>query len=342
MKALTPFYQASSDEQIQRLADLVQTALPQWGLEGANVTPIAYRENMTFRIDAAGRGTFAFRVHQANYRTDAHIQSELDLMAYLNSVGILTPVVVPTTRGSLFTTVPSTGVPEPRQCDLFEWIEGKPLRQTGEAFSTPLPELEQSYKEVGRLAASVHNALEHWDRPTAFERPAWNCEGIFGVNGHLGDFRRLTNVTEQQQQLLLDIADRLTEVMPAFGQTPDRYGLSHGDFLAENVFVCDDGIRLLDFDDAGDCWYLFDVTTAVFDLLDSPAFEPCMAAIVSGYRELRLLPEEHLAMLPAFVLARVLSYLGWCAKKTHMPQTAWMKPLLLSAAEKHGANFLRV
>jgi hypothetical protein len=36
----------------------------------------------------------------------------------------------------------------------------------------------------------------------------------------------------------------------------------------------------------------------------------------------------------------VLSYLGWCAKKTHMPQTAWMKPLLLSAMEKHGAAFL--
>jgi Ser/Thr protein kinase RdoA (MazF antagonist) len=341
MQASTPFYQASPDEQIQRLADLARIALSQWGLEGANVTPVAYRENMTFKIDAADRGTFAFRVHQANYRADAHIQSELDLMAYLNSVGIPTPVVVPTTRGSLFTTVSSIRVPEPRQCDLFEWIEGRALRQTGEAFSTPLPELEQSYKEVGRLAASIHNALERWNRPTAFERPAWDCEGIFGVNGHLGDFRRLTDITEQQQRLLLDIADKLTEVMTAFGQTPDRYGLSHGDFLAENIFVSDDGIRLLDFDDAGDSWYLFDLTTAVFDLLDSPAFEPCMVAIVSGYGKLRPLPEEHLAMVPAFVLARVLSYLGWCAKKTHMPQTAWMKPLLLSAAEKHGANFLR-
>ncbi|MEK7248525.1 MAG: phosphotransferase [Chloroflexota bacterium] len=341
MQEPTPFYRAPPDEQIRRLADLAQAALPQWRLEGADVTPVAYRENMTFRVDAPRRGAFAFRVHQANYRTDAQIQSELDLMAYLNTAGILTPVVVPTTNGSLFTTVANAGVPEPRQCDLFEWIEGKPLRQTGEAFSTPLPELEQSYREVGRLAASIHNALERWDRPAGFERPPWDCEGLFGVNGHLGDFRRLTDVTEGQQRLLLDVAAKLAEVMTAFGQTPDRYGLSHGDFLAENIFVCDDGIRLLDFDDAGDSWYLFDLTTAVFDLLDSPAFEPCMAAIVSGYRELRPLPEEHLAMLPAFGLARVLSYLGWCAKKAHMPQTAWMRPLLLSAAEKHGANFLR-
>jgi Ser/Thr protein kinase RdoA (MazF antagonist) len=66
-----------------------------------------------------------------------------------------------------------------------------------------------------------------------------------------------------------------------------------------------------------------------------------MDAIVSGYREFRPLPEEQLQMMPAFVLARILSYLGWCAKKAHMPQSAWMKPVLLAAAEKHGPDFLR-
>jgi Ser/Thr protein kinase RdoA (MazF antagonist) len=333
------FYLASPDEQVRRLAGLVDAALPEWGLEGATVSPVAYRENMTFKV-AADAGAYALRIHQAHYRTDAHIKSELDLMEYLNTVGIRTPVVVPTLRGSLFTTVSAEGVDEPRQCDVFEWIDGRPLRQTGEAFSTPLAELTASYEEVGRLAGRIHNAGARWERPAGFERPAWDCEGIFGVNSHLGDFRRLTDVSDEQRQLLLDVAGKLSESLGEFGQAPDRYGLSHGDFLAENVFVCEDGIRLLDFDDAGDGWYLFELVTAVFDLLESPAFEPCLAAIVSGYRQERPLPEEHLVMVPAFVVARVLSYLGWCAKKTHMPQTAWMKPLLLSAMEKHGAAFL--
>lgn len=340
MTTKSGFYLAPPEDQIRRLANLVSVALPEWGLEGATVSPVAYRENMTFKIDAEV-GTFAFRVHQANYRTDAQIQSELDLMAYLNSVGIRTPVVVPTQRGSLFTTASSDDVEEPRQCDMFEWIDGRPLRQTGEAFSTPLAELTASYEVVGRLAGKIHNAAARWERPLNFERPAWDCEGIFGVNGQLGDFRRLRDVSEQQQHLLLDVAEKLTELMGSFGQTSDRYGLSHGDFLAENIFVCDDGIRLLDFDDAGEGWYLFEIVTAVFDLLETPAFEPCLAAIVSGYRQERELPDEHLAMVPAFVVARVLSYLGWCAKKTHMPQTAWMKPVLLAAIEKHGPAFLQ-
>lgn len=337
---MSDFYQSAPDEQVRRLAELAEAALLQWGIRGATVSQVAYRENMTFKVEAPARGTFAFRVHQANYRSDAEIQSELDLMAHLNSKGIRTPVVVPTESGAMYATVETPEVGEPRQCDMFVWIEGKALRETGEALSMPVADLEASYREVGAIAGRIHNALADWQRPHGFTRPAWDCEGIFGVRSQLGDFRKLTDITDAQRKLLLDISEKLTAVFTAFGQAPDRFGLSHGDFLAENIFVCDDGIRLLDFDDAGEGWYLFELATAVFDLLETPAFDPCVAAIVAGYRTERDLPEEHLALLPAFFVARILSYLGWCAKKTHMPQTAWMKPVLLFAAEKHGGAFL--
>jgi Ser/Thr protein kinase RdoA (MazF antagonist) len=85
---------------------------------------------------------------------------------------------------------------------------------------------------------------------------------------------------------------------------------------------------------------MFDLATAVFDLAVTPALDRCLAATVSGYREYRDLPEEHLAMFPVFFLARLLSYLGWCAKKPHMPQTAVIKPLLLTAAEQQAPAFL--
>ena len=340
MTADARFYEQTGEEQTRRLAELGKVALAEWGLGGADLSPVAYRENMTFKVDGGKRGAFALRIHQANYRTDAQIKSELDMMSYLNGEGIRTPTVVPTNGGALFVTAGHGEVDEPRQCDLFEWIDGKPLRETGAAFSTPLAELTESYVEVGRIAASIHNALERWERPTGFARPAWDCEGMFGVTAHLGDFRRLMDISDDQRRLLLDISEKVARVLNALGQSPDRFGLSHGDFLAENIFVCDDGIRLLDFDDSGESWYLLDIVTAVFDLLESPAFEPCLAAMIGGYRESRALPEEHLATLPAFYLGRILSYLGWCAKKTHMPQTAWMKPVLLAAAEKQGAAFL--
>lgn len=333
------FYTTSPDEQVRRLSELATAALREWGIEGAAISPVAYRENMTFKVEAGGNA-YAFRVHQAHYRTDGQIQSELDLMSYLNGEGIRTPRVVRTGSGRLFTTAETDAVGEPRQCDMFEWIEGRPLRETGQPLDVPVEELTAHFEQVGSIAASIHNATERWQRPAGFNRPAWDAEGIFGVTAHLGDFRRLQDVTDEQRRLLEELAAKVEAALEGFGKTPDRYGLSHGDFLAENVFICEDGLRLLDFDDSGDAWHLFDLCTAVFDLLETPAYEPCLEAAVKGYRSLRELPAEHLDMLPAFVVARILSYLGWCAKKTHMPQTAWMKPVLLYAAEKHGKAFL--
>lgn len=333
------FYDATPDEQVRRLARLAEVALPQWGLAGAEITQVAYRENMTFRIDAGDRGVFALRIHTSDYRSDAQLQSELDLMTYLNSEGVRTPSVVPTESGALFTTVSADGVGEPRQCDLFQWIDGKPLRMTSQPIGEIAP-LAEAYAEVGRIAARIYNATEKWQRPPGFDRPAWDAAGIFGENANLGDFRRLESATDAQMRLMLDVSDRLSSVLADFGQSPDRYGLSHGDFLAENIFVCDDGIRLLDFDDAGDSWHLFDVATALFDLLGTPAYDPCFAAIVSGYREHRALPDEHLSLLPAFFLARLLSYIGWCANKPHMPQTAVIAPLLLAAVEQQAPALL--
>lgn len=340
MTTETDFYQAPPDEQVRRLAALAAIALPQWGLEGADVTQVAYRENMTFRVDAGTRGVFALRIHQGNYRTDAQIQSELDLMTYLDSEGISTPRVVPTQSGALFTTVSADGITEPRQCDLFEWIDGKPLRITGQPIGDVEP-LAEAYRDVGRLGARIYNATEKWQMPLGFDRPAWDEAGMYGTPGNIGDFRNLEGTSDDQMRLLLDVSDKLDGILREFGKASDRYGLSQGDFLGENIFVCDDGIRILDFDDAGDSWCLFDIATALFDFLGTPAFDPCLAAFVGGYREHRDLPDEHLTMLPAFVLGRLLSYLGWCAKKPHMVQTTVIKPLLLAAVEQHAPAFLR-
>ena len=79
--------------------------------------------------DAAERGRFALRIHQAGYRSDAEIESELAFMEALRERGVPTTEVVPARGGKAFVVVQSPDVPEPRQCDLFEWIDGRLLRR---------------------------------------------------------------------------------------------------------------------------------------------------------------------------------------------------------------------
>jgi Ser/Thr protein kinase RdoA (MazF antagonist) len=334
------FYGLPQEEQVRRLGSLAGAVLPRWSLTGAEVRPLAYRENMTFEVDAGAGGRYALRVHQAGYRTDAQIQSELDYMEYLNGQGVPTPQVVRASDGSSFVVAEHSDIAEPRQCDLFEWIDGKPLRNSGEPPDMAVGEAAKLYARVGRQAAALYSATEAWTRPDGFVRPVWDAEGIFGVSANLGDFRKSVQLSDAQRTFLGELAARLTADLDAFGKTSDRWGLSQGDFLSENVMVTSDGLRLVDFDDAGEGWYLFDIATALFDLSGSDYFEPCLEGYVAGFRELRELPEHHLKMLPAFILARVMSYLGHAVTRSHLEQSEWLQPVFTAMLEEHGTAYL--
>ena len=46
--------------------------------------------------------------------------------------------------------------------------------------------------------------------------------------------------------------------------TCDRYGLIHCDFLPENLLKDGKTLRIIDFDDCGYDWHLFDIATSMF------------------------------------------------------------------------------
>jgi Ser/Thr protein kinase RdoA (MazF antagonist) len=110
--------------------------------------------------------------------------------------------------------------------------------------------------------------------------------------------------------------------------------------LPENIMLCADGIRLIDFDDTGESWVLFEMATALIDLAGSDYFDPSLGALISGFRELRALPDEHLAMLPAFMIARILSYLAHTVSRSHLEQAEAGQQMMLSMLADHGPAFL--
>lgn len=338
------FYGEPEEQQIRKLQELAHSALAHWALSGAELHPIAYRENMTFSVDAGSKGRFALRIHQAGYRTDAEVQSELDFMDHLREAGILTPQVVKAGDGASFIVGQADGVPEARQCDLFEWIDGSPIRKCGEPFDSLSPsKARDAYVEIGKLSASVFNVSEKWERPKGFDRPKWDASGIFGVEGHLGDFRQLRGASPERLKGLEEIAARVSEELANFGQAPDRYGLSQADLMPENILVCGDGLRLIDFDDAGDGWALFDVITSVWDLklMGSEYYAVCLDGFVAGFRELRALPEEHLALLPTFYFARLLSYLAHTVSRSHLEASGELQQIILGVLETQGRDYVR-
>jgi Ser/Thr protein kinase RdoA (MazF antagonist) len=133
-------------------------------------------------------------------------------------------------------------------------------------------------------------------------------------------------------------ADRVRERLAAFGRAPDRFGLTHGDLMPDNVLVADGVPYVIDFDDGGYGWHLYDLATLLADKVVDPAFADVRDAWVEGYRTVAPLPDEHLDALDALVMARLLLGLGWMHTRRETPMardfTAIVVHLACRQAEK--------
>ncbi len=334
---MTNFYDASPAEQAERLTRLARAALQEWELGGeARVDLVKHRENAVFRV-RAGDESYALRVHRAGYHSDAHLESELQWIAAISSDELRTPQVVLTKAGASFAHVSAPEVPETRQVDLLEWFEGEPVGTVEGGVES----VEDTFFQVGQLMATAHNHSAAWQRPPGFVRHAWDEDGIFGDDPVWGRFFDLEALTDEQRDRLREVTARARQDLAALGKGGDRYGLIHADFLPENLLRGDDGsICLIDFDDAGFGWHLFDVATTLFFQLGEPTFEASMQSLVAGYRTRRDLPDELLESLPLFFLLRGLTYLGWAHTRRETETARELTPMVVAAVDEMAREYL--
>ena len=257
------------------------------------------------------------------------LRAELQWMRALDEAGVHTPPVIPTLDGELFVTQTTDAVPAGRQCDLIGWVDGEPLGSIEGEEEPDAEVLVDSFRTVGKLMARLHNQAESWTPPEGFTRHAWDIDGIVGLDPFWGRYWELEALTPSQVDLVQAAAEIVRHKLTDFGQSADRYGMIHADFLPENLLANGESIKLIDFDDAGFGWHLFDVATSVFFFMGEDVFDPVLEALIEGYREERELSDEHLAMLPTFLMARGLTYLGWLHTRRETETAQELTPIVV-------------
>ncbi|HEX7374987.1 MAG TPA: phosphotransferase [Steroidobacteraceae bacterium] len=331
----------SQDARVDRLQRLARTASAHWGLDAAPLTLLKYRENAVFKLTHPVTGErFVLRVHRPHYRSDAELRSELQWTAALIEAGIEAPSVVPTSDGQLFVTVGHDSVPEPLQCDLLRWIEGSIIGDIEGGHVATAEEVRTSHYLAGRLAARIHDHGEKWRRPPGFTRLHMDFDGLIGARAYLGPYGACQLLTPDQVAMLDQAREGIRGALAAFGQSPDRYGLTHGDFLPENLLREGDTVRIIDFDDCGFGWHVMDIATSMLFLLGEPLYDDAFTGFVGGYRSIRALPDEHLAMLPVFLLARAMTYVGWCGSRPEATIAQEKGPIIVGATLALAEGFL--
>lgn len=337
---MTNFYQLSPERQAERLKVLALKAVRHWD-QTANVTLqlVKHRENAVFRVTHNESGKrYALRIHRAGYHSDAALNSELQWMNALKESGILAPAVIPGVDGKLYQLVSADGVPEERQCDLLEWLDGKSIG-TIEG-DIEVDRVYENYRAIGRLAARLHNHAADWEIPQGFTRHAWDEDGLLGEEPLWGRFWELSALNEDQRRLIVEAREKAFGALEDIGKSKDVYGLLHADFVPENLLYCEDEIGLIDFDDSGFGWHLFDIATTLFFHLGESHYEDAYTGLIEGYRSVRDLPDSHLEKLPLFFLLRGFTYLGWAHTRSETETAKEFAPVWAELVSEMSAEFL--
>jgi Ser/Thr protein kinase RdoA (MazF antagonist) len=162
----------------------------------------------------------------------------------------------------------------------------------------------------------MHEHALRWRRPPGFVRFAWDYDGAFGTVARWGRWRQGIGVGPAERAVLGRLDAALYRRLAEFGTGPDRYGLIHADLRLSNLLVAHDGraahsTAVIDFDDSGFGWYLYDLGAALSFIEADPRVPELVEAWLRGYRSVRPLAAGEAAEIPTFIMMRRLLLVAW-------------------------------
>jgi Ser/Thr protein kinase RdoA (MazF antagonist) len=280
-----------------------QAALLPFGFSPrARLSLLGLSENATYRIDDPGDGrTAVLRVHRTGYHPAGAVASELAwLQALRRDEGLLTPAVYTSADGREVVEV--TIGPVTRQTVLFEFLPGT---------EPPEEHLAEKFELLGEICGRMHRHSRGWARPPGFVRFAWDFDSCVGPAGRWGRWQDGIGVGRSELATLGRAAALMRDRLRRFGTGPDRFGLIHADMRLTNLLVSGPDIQVIDFDDCGFGWFLFDLGASLSFFEHDPRVPALCDAWQRGYRRILPLSPEDVAEIPTFILLRRLQLVAW-------------------------------
>jgi Ser/Thr protein kinase RdoA (MazF antagonist) len=274
----------------------------------ASVELLNVSENATFLVTDPDAGPSVLRVHRLGYHTEQEIASELAWMDALRAeAGVRTPRVLPAAGGRRVVTVAEPRGAAERYCVRFEFLPGT---EPGAAAEDPAL-ASTHFAELGEVTARMHRHAREWSRPAWFTRFHWDYPAAFGRQARWGRWQDGIGVGPSEGEILTRLDDVLRARLRAFGTGPDRYGLVHADTRLANLLVHDGSVSVIDFDDSGFSWYLYDLGTAVSFFEHEPVVPALVDSWLEGYRRAGRLSARDQAEIWTFIMFRRLLLVAW-------------------------------
>jgi len=296
--------------------EAVGQAAGAWQISPVDVGLASHGENLVYKITDSTGCSYALRLHRPGYHNYAELQSEQHWTLALNDAGLHVPVGVPLSADNYYTSfkLPNNEV---RQVGLVNWLSGRPLWDIlDEAGNDPSQheKIAQHYLSLGKLTAQMHEQASRWTPPSDFVRHHLDADGFMGDSPFWGSFWNLPELTDAEKTLFKATKIKAHKELSTLPKATDNYSIIHADLHAGNLLVDelpDLSYTIIDFDDCGFGWHMYDMAVTLFYTRDFSGYHHCYDAYVAGYQSVRTLNDESLRLLPLFTLIRGLAILGW-------------------------------
>ncbi|WP_170406790.1 phosphotransferase enzyme family protein [Ruegeria arenilitoris] len=281
---------------------IVEQALTLWGMDDAEWSLVAARENHVYRVQTGGK-SFALRLHRQGLHSDAALRSELQWVIELGAKGVGVPTPVPAKNGRYLHLL--DGI----QVDMLDWLSGRPLGSTESGIDHD--DRTGIFRALGREMAKLHETSDAWTRPDGFARWSWDRAGLLGDAPLWDRFWENPTLSDEDRALFAAFRDTANSHLQQIESQLD-FGLIHADLVRENVMIHGEKLWLIDFDDAGFGFRLFDLATTMLKNLREPDHDALQEALLEGYRSERALDTKHLDL---FMALRAVTYVGWISSR---------------------------
>lgn len=299
------------DALLDRLTTGLRAKLPLWGVApDAPLRLLTISENATFLADAENDTSIVFRVHRPGYHTAAEICSELAWITSLRSEMIVsTPKPIRMTDGEVLATFDDDDFQ--RHVVAFSFMRGRE--------PTPGADLPRWYRILGEINARLHRHVRGWRPAQPVRRKTWDIEAMIGDRPLWGDWQANRSLDAAGRTLVARAGAAVRHEVAAYAASGGSFGLIHADLRPANLLVDGDQLGVIDFDDCGFSWFMYDFAAAVSFMEHEPFIPDLQEAWFDGYAAITpVLPRDR-EIMPTFLMLRRILLTAWIASHAETP-----------------------
>ena len=281
--------------------------LPGYGFsEDTTISWLAESENQVFLIkDPAKSDSYVARVNSGRlvYHTQQMIESEMVwLQALEKHPNVTVPVVLVDNQGKTVHSLNVASSENTRFVSVYSFLPG-----------TEMPEdnLHSVFQTLGKVTSALNDHSKTWITPEGFQRPEWTVRSILEDQNEWGSWENGVNVKEDALRLLKTVEATIYLRSEQFPTDHANFGLIYADLRTTNVLVDGVDLAIIDFDDCGYGWYIFELASALSFMEERPDVEDLVNRWLAGYREQGSISEDLIEEFPTFMMLRRLLLLGW-------------------------------